>query len=217
MRRKIRSVGKGALIEGEDDEVEVMFDVISQTAVELVVSASGSGGASLVEPAGGRDGVVLNQTSGVDTIFALIQTLTNYIILGVVAVCVPFFAYGAYLLIRAAGNPQQLERARSQMIYSGVAGALAVGSFLIIGTFLDVADDAAGGALIDVGNVVVSEADQAGEVRQEGEPLGIYAGKAVRCTAEVVGADGDPANKAAALAWTWANGSDGADGTCTRK
>lgn len=191
-----------------------MFDVVSQTAVELVVSASGSGGASLVEPVGGRADMVLNQeTSGVDTIFALIQTLTQYAIMGVVAVCVLFFVYGTYLLIRAAGNPQQLERARSQMIYSTVAAALAVGAFLAVGTVLDVADDASGGALIDVGNVIVSEEQQTGEIREEGEPLGIYAGRAVRCTDDVKAASTNPANKAASTDWTWTAGTPG---TCKR-
>ena len=195
-----------------------MFDVLGQTAVELVVSASGSGGASLVEPAGGRADMVLNQeTSGVDTIFALIQTLTQYAIMGVVAVCVLFFVYGTYLLIRAAGNPQQLERARSQMIYSTVAAALAVGAFLAVGTVLDVADDAAGGALIDVGNVIVSEDQQAGEIRDEGEPLGIYAGRAVRCTDDIDGTPTEPAALAASQAWGWVAAAGAVDAHCKRK
>lgn len=201
-----------------------MFNVVTQTAIELVATTSGGGGGSLVEPAGGRFGAVLNQTTGVDTIFNLIQTLTQYAIMAVVALCVLWFVYGTYLLIRAAGNPQQLEKARNQMIFSGVAGALAVGAFLIIGTFLDVANDAAGGNLVDVGNVIVTGADQAGEVKQSGEPIGIYAGRAVRCTEAGMKSDGsdfsEPHYAAARKEWKWTAESDKTKpnypGTCTR-
>ena len=159
----------------------------------------------------------LNQ-SAIQTFFNGAEQIIRWLMgIGVLA-SVGFCIWGFIQLNRAADNPQMWAKARSQIVFSIVAAAGCTLAFFFIGAGIEFVTGASGGAAVDVGNVGIVNQDT-GEIRLEGDFLGMYNGEVILCddgvaTSTVV--DSAPV-------WGWTAGAPGdADnnddtGQCDRK
>lgn len=155
-----------------------MFDILAQGLPELAGAVT-SGAPPLMDGAGIQFNPPDNQqTGGVATIFNILETgirlLIGLAVLGAVGFCVK----GGIDLMRAGGSPQMMEKARNQIIFSGLGAAVAVGSFFFVGTVVDFLSDASGGSTSKIGSFERQATIQRIEA---GGFLGVYAGQAISC------------------------------------
>ena len=159
----------------------------------------------------------LNQ-SAIQTFFNGAEQIIRWLMVIGVLASVGFCIWGFIQLNRAADNPQMWAKARNQIVFSIVAAAGCTLAFFFIGAGIEFVTGASGGAAVDVGNVGIVKQDT-GEIRLEGDFLGMYNGEVILCddgvaTSTVV--DGT-------AVWGWTAGVDGdADnnddtGQCDRK
>lgn len=118
-------------------------------------------------------------TSGVATFFNIIELGTRIFVGLLTTAAVLYAAYGFFLLMRSAGNPQMMDKAKMQIILSLVGAAGGVAVFLLVGTAIDFIYDASGGTVLDVGDV--SRVNTTTQELPPGAFLGIYGGEAVLC------------------------------------
>ncbi len=117
--------------------------------------------------------------TGLETLFNIIE-IFRWTLLGLVIAAAGCYAlYGCWLLMRAPGNPQMMDRAKTQIGISFLAAAIATGVFLGIGAGIDLLSSASGGTTFDVGDV--SRVNNSGREVPIGTFLGIYGGSAVLC------------------------------------
>lgn len=155
-----------------------MFDVIAQGMPELT-GAIGGGGQPLMDGAEIMMNSVQNQqTSGVATLFNLLETGIRLLIGFAVLGAVGFIAKGAIDLMRAGGSPQMMEKARNQIVLALGGAAVAVASFFMVGTVIDFLAGASGNAIVDPGSPGIQAAKQT--VQLNGF-LGIYGGQGIVC------------------------------------
>lgn len=165
-----------------------MFDILAQGLPELAGAVT-SGAQPLMDGAGIQFNPPTNQQAGgVTTLFNILETgirlLIGLAVLGAVGFCVK----GGIDLMRAGGSPQMMEKARNQIIFSGLGAAVAVGSFFFVGTVVDFLSQSSGGRTAKIGVLDVQAKVQRVEV---GGFLGVYAGQAVSCPATGTAADID--------------------------
>ncbi len=160
--------------------------------------------AQAVFPVGDAAPSVANQAgeTGVDTLFNIIELGTRIFIGLLTSAAVLYAGWGGFLLMRSAGNPQMLEKARMQVILALVGVGIGVSAFLLVGTAIDFISGASGGTVVDVGDV--SKVNNTGRQVPPGSFLGIYGGEAVLCPTE-----------APSPAWGTDAGEVGADWTHT--
>lgn len=156
-----------------------MFDILAQGLPELAGAVT-SGAQPLMDGAGIQFNPPTNQqTDGVTTIFNILETgirlLIGLAVLGAVGFCVK----GGIDLMRAGGSPQMMEKARNQIIFSGLGAAVAVGSFFFVGTVIDFLSGASGGAVFDPGDITKQQT--VGRIVQANGFIAVYSGNAVTC------------------------------------
>lgn len=155
-----------------------MFDILAQGLPELAGAVT-SGAQPLMDGAGIQFNPPDNQqTGGVTTLFNILETGIRLLIGLAVLGAVGFCAKGGIDLMRAGGSPQMMEKARNQIIFSGLGAAVAVGSFFFVGTVVDFLSQSSGGRTAKIGVIDVQAKIQRVEV---GAFLGVYAGQAISC------------------------------------
>lgn len=165
-----------------------MFDILAQGLPELAGAVT-SGAQPLMDGAGIQFNPPTNQQAGgVTTLFNILETgirlLIGLAVLGAVGFCVK----GGIDLMRAGGSPQMMEKARNQIIFSGLGAAVAVGSFFFVGTVVDFLNQASGGATDKVGSIGKQATIQRVE---SGAFLGFYAGQVITCPTTAASGDID--------------------------
>ena len=157
-------------------------------------------GAPVIVPVGEQVYRELNQ-SAIQTFFNGAEQIIRWLMGIGVLVSIGYCIWGFIQLNRAADNPQMWAKARNQIILSIVSAAGCTLAFFFIGAGIEFVTGASGGAAVDVGNVGIVKQD-AGEIRLEGDFLGMYNGEVVLC------ADGVDATTVvdSAAVWDWAAG-----------
>lgn len=155
-----------------------MFDIIAQGLPELA-GAVNSGAQSLMDGSGIHNNIPTNQTTGVETIFNILETGIRLLIGAAVLGAVGFCVKGGIDLMRAGGSPQMMEKARNQIIFSGLGAAVAVGSFFFVGTVIDFLSGASGNAIVDPGDLTKQQTTLR-KVDANGF-LATYSGQVVLC------------------------------------
>lgn len=188
-----------------------MFEFGGELAAQLQESAP-----ALV-PVGEQVYRELNQ-SAIQTFFNGAEQIIRWLMGIGVLVSIGFCIWGFILLNRAADNPQMWAKARNQIVLSIAAAAGCTLAFFFIGAGIEFVTGASGGAAVDVGNVGIAK-QETGEIRLEGDFLGLYNGEVILCddtVATTTVVDGN-------AVWGWTAGAAGdADdnddtGQCDRK
>ena len=174
-------------------------------------------GAPVIVPVGEQVYRELNQ-SAIQTFFNGAEQIIRWLMGIGVLVSIGYCIWGFIQLNRAADNPQMWAKARNQIILSIVSAAGSTLAFFFIGAGIEFVTGASGGAAVDVGNVGIVKQD-AGEIRLEGDFLGMYNGEVVLCDDSV--ATTTVVDSAAVWAWAAGTATD-ADknddtGQCTRQ
>lgn len=165
------------------------------------------GASGLLVPVGDAAPSFANQAGeqGVGTLFNLAE-MGLRLLLGIIAFAgIIYASYSGFLFMRAAGNPQMLDRARMQLILAVVGVVIALSAQLVVGATIEFVFGASGGTIADVGDV--SKVQTSGATVPSGSFLGIYQGSAVICPSDLsTGGDIDATDPdgagTASAAWT---------------
>ena len=170
----------------------------------------------MLVPVGDAAPSVANQAgeTGVATLFKIIELGTRIFIGLLTSAAVLYAGWGGFLLMRSAGNPQMLEKARMQVILALVGAVIGVSAFLLVGSAIDFISGASGGTIVDVGDV--SKVNNEGRKVPPGSFLGIYGGEAVICPTEnPTWGNGDPGD--VDEVWGWQQREDDEPQHCYRR
>jgi len=98
----------------------------------LLVHAQGNPGGGIGPPSSGGTITLDNPFSGGDSLFALLESIINDILLpigGVLAVLA--FIYSGFLYVTAQGNESKLAKAHRALLYTAIGTAVLLGSWAI--------------------------------------------------------------------------------------
>ncbi len=167
------------------------------------LAAQAQQGASAVGPVGEQVYRELNQ-SAIATFFNGAEQAIRWM-MGIGVMCsIGYCIWGFILLNRAADNPQMWTKARNQIVFSIVSAAGCTLAFFFIGAGIEFVTGASGGAAVDVGNVGIVK-QETGEIRLEGDFLGMYGGEVILCADDVDTTTVVDGSKV----WAWSAGAAG--------
>lgn len=96
--------------------------VTALTLLPLLAMATSHQGATFVTPEG----------TGIDQVIAIINTLSLWLLYGLLVLAGLFIVYAAYLYLTAAGDPEKVKSASNVIIYAVVAIGVGLLSRVIV-------------------------------------------------------------------------------------